>query len=907
MGFESKRVVIVACWAVAAAIGCGDDKPADPQSAWEALMGDGDVSGIATATTAPPAPPPPRFCPTGDCAREPLAFWTMDDCNTNQTLLLDFAGASIIHPAFRAVSVACVAGASLQGVKLAGKDDIVYAPDQPDFVFDQGLTIAGWIKPNSLSGTQSIARKRFDGNSSFTLAIDDRKLNFVVRLTNGKLVGVAAPIKADRMTHVAATYDGQRVRLYIDGALAAKENGAGKIAPGAGPILIGNDADGRQFKGILDEIWLNNLAAPADVVTGLTCIRKAPVATLSPAMTPPTPPNTPVAFDLAITNPSGASCPADTFEFFGQLGYLLAADQTFGYLPIGPGQTVHAPINVVAFDSGVTGSIPFQYGVVNAANFNLQATASATFVVAAAPPPTRTGCAPTPTAPVAPGGYYVNGNTVCTMDGRAHTFHGVDRPSLEWMSTGDHIALPDFQLMATWKANVVRIALNQDFWLSGSPFFDPSYVDTIDNAVAWAEMAGLDVILDLHWSDRGVLGSCPPSNGCQQLMPDANSATFWSEVATHFRFDGRVMFELYNEPHDVAWDTWRNGGPTFEGWTAVGMQQLYDTVRATGAENIVVIGGLNWAYDLSGVPANRITGHNVVYATHPYTDTGGFTRPPSDWGRAFGSLTATDPVIATEFGVLQDTACTTGYDQQLIAYLDGHFAGFTAWAWFPGGCTFPALIDDWAGTPSPTGAVVKAALLGYPDDPPASPPRALGPDVNFTFGHGPQGWDFNLFDDPSRLNLAVHPPAGVAAPALSINPADGSPDPGALQVNVHFTAFDQYVDPNVSFFNPRLNLTGKVLHARIRLVSGSFSQGAFQFHASTGDTFAYASTFFGGNALPLGVWVPVDLDLGTVTTPGFDPSQVVQIGVQFLSGFASGGGTFVDTGDAVFEIDTVTD
>ena len=205
-------------------------------------------------------------------------------------------------------------------------------------------------------------------------------------------------------------------------------------------------------------------------------------------------------------------------------------------------------------------------------------------------------------------------------------------------------------------------------------------------------------------------------------------------------------------------------------------------------------------------------------------------------------------MIATEFGVLQDTACTTGYDQQLIAYLDGHFAGFTAWAWFPGGCTFPALIDDWAGTPSPTGAVVKAALLGYPDDPPASPPRALGPDVNFTFGHGPQGWDFNLFDDPSRLNLAVHPPAGVAAPALSINPADGSPDPGALQVNVHFTAFDQYVDPNVSFFNPRLNLTGKVLHARIRLVSGAFSQGAFQFHASTGDTFAYASTFFGGNA-----------------------------------------------------------
>jgi hypothetical protein len=202
---------------------------------------------------------------------------------------------------------------------------------------------------------------------------------------------------------------------------------------------------------------------------------------------------------------------------------------------------------------------------------------------------------------------------------------------------------------------------------------------------------------------------------------------------------------------------------------------------------------------------------------------------------------------------------------------------------------------------------VKAALLGYPDDPPASPPRALGPDVNFTFGHGPMGWEFNLYDDPSRLNLAVHPAAGVTPPTLSINPADGSPDPGALQVSVHFTAFDQYVDPNVNFFIVRPNLTGKVLHARIRLVSGSFAQGGFQLHASTGDSFTYGSTFLDGAALPLGVWVPVDLDLGAVTTPGFDPSQVVQIGVQFLSGFASGGGTFADTGDTVFEIDTVTD
>jgi hypothetical protein len=913
MRIEAKRGfgLLLACCVTAGAggIGCGDDAPPARDGTWEALMGDGDLGAMPGATIAPPAiPPPPRFC--ADCTREPLAFWTLDDCNPTSTQLNDFATtSSIAHPAFRAVSVACVAGASNQGVQIGGtKDDIVYAPDQPDFVFDQGLTVAAWIEASSLTGTQSIVRKRFDGNSSFTLAIDGKKLNFVVRLTSGKLVGATATLKANRLTHVAATYDGQRAKLYIDGALAAQAAGAGKIAPGAGPILIGNDADGRQFSGIIDEIWLNTLAAPADAVAGLTCIRKAPVATLSPAMTPATPPNTPVAFDLAIQNPSSASCPADPFQFFAQLLFPLTADQTFGFASIAPGQTAHAPINVSAFDGGGSGPIPFQVFVANSANFNLQTIAGATFVLAPPPPPARTGCAPTPTAPVAPGGYYVNGNTVCTMDGRAHTLHGVDRPSLEWMSPGDHISLPDFQLMSTWKANVVRIALNQDFWLSGSPFFDPSYVDTLDNAVAWAEMAGMDVILDLHWSDRGVLGSCPPSMGCQQLMPDANSMTFWSEVATHYRFDGRVMFELYNEPHDVDWNIWRNGGITPEGWQAVGMQQLYDTVRATGAQNIVVIGGLNWAYDLSGVPANRIAGTNIIWATHPYTDTSGFTRPPSDWGRAFGFLTATDPVIATEFGVLQDNACTTGYDAQLIAYLDAHFAGFTSWAWFPGGCTFPALINDWAGTPSPTGAVVKAALLGYPPDPPASPPRPLGPDVNFAFGHGPQGWVFSDFLGGSTTNIAVATPPGVPPPALSINPNDGSPDPGSLQVNVHFTALDQYVDPNmnVSFFQSRIDLTGKQLHARVRLVSGSFG-GGVQFHASSGDSFVFTGAFFGPDQFPASVWVPITLDLTSGTSPGCDPSQIVQMGMQFFSGFSGGSATFTDSGPTVFEIDTVTD
>ncbi len=213
-------------------------------------------------------------------------------------------------------------------------------------------------------------------------------------------------------------------------------------------------------------------------------------------------------------------------------------------------------------------------------------------------PTTATGCSAATTKHVAPGGYYVSGNSVCTASGAVHLFHGVDRPSLEWSPTGQQLSAADFQLMATWKANVVRIALNQDFWIAESPLANADYPATVDAAVKWAEEAGMDVILDLHWSDAGTLGSC--KSNCQQLMADTNSIGFWADVASRYKDDGRVLFELYNEPHDVPWNVWKSGGKTSGGWTAAGMQQLYDAVRGAGAENLVVIGGLNYAFDLIG-------------------------------------------------------------------------------------------------------------------------------------------------------------------------------------------------------------------------------------------------------------------------------------------------------------------
>lgn len=305
---------------------------------------------------------------------------------------------------------------------------------------------------------------------------------------------------------------------------------------------------------------------------------------------------------------------------------------------------------------------------------------------------------PTP-QPTAPGGYYVSGASIYAADGTRHAFHGLDRPSLEWNSSGENLSESDYQAMATWGANVVRISMNQTYWLQGG-----DYQATVDQQVQWIEASGMDVILDLHWSDRAQ-GAQPG----QQRMADENSRTFWSQVAEKYKGDGRVQFELYNEPHDVSWEVWLNGGASGDGFTVVGMQGLYDAVRATGANNLVIVGGLDHAYDLKGVPSHRVKGYNIAYASHPYDFP---NKQPANWRQDWGFMASTDPVVLTEFGDISGN-CDTSYYSQLIQYADSVGASWTGWAWYVADCKFPSLIDDWSGTPTAAGAIVKAALGRY--------------------------------------------------------------------------------------------------------------------------------------------------------------------------------------------------
>lgn len=321
--------------------------------------------------------------------------------------------------------------------------------------------------------------------------------------------------------------------------------------------------------------------------------------------------------------------------------------------------------------------------------------------------------------PVAPGGYYVEGNKFKDFADNDVVFRGLARPSLEWDLAGNNITREDvFRMRSEWKSNMVRYSLNQEFWLDAAT--GPIYQAYVDRAVRWGIEAGMAVVLDLHWSmDGNPIPGLPSTTAGQREMADADSITFWQQVAEKYKDDGRVMFELYNEPFVGDIGVWRNGNLN-SGGPYAGMQQLYDAVRGTGAHNVVMIGGIDFAYDLSALsqPANRITGYNISYVTHPYVFKGN-----KDYDSLFGFLVdgGIAPVIATEggAGTTDRTAtqdCSPGFYDDFLGYFNSKGISYTGWAWHVDEtyCGFPTLLENYLGVPNPAGEKIRADMAKNP-------------------------------------------------------------------------------------------------------------------------------------------------------------------------------------------------
>jgi len=318
---------------------------------------------------------------------------------------------------------------------------------------------------------------------------------------------------------------------------------------------------------------------------------------------------------------------------------------------------------------------------------------------------------------------HVKGNQIVNKSGKNVWLQGVNIASLEWSVKGESVLRATQVSIDDWKSNIIRLPVSSEYWFGkGAEDSGTAYRKLVDDLIILAANRGAYTMLDLHHFGA----------------PRARDVDFWKDAATRYKNNSNVIFDLFNEPHSVPWNVWRDGGfvadknaPADEdnflsdeekalkakGYHSVGMQRLVDTVRETGAKNIVVVGGLDWAYDLSGIEKgfalNDKGGNGIMYSTHVYPW-------KSNWQNAIMPVAAKYPIMVGEVGANTKKMTWLPAEQQedaatwvpkMLGFIQKHKLNWTGFSFHP--AASPIMITGWDFTPTPEwGTPAKRALAG---------------------------------------------------------------------------------------------------------------------------------------------------------------------------------------------------
>ncbi len=289
----------------------------------------------------------------------------------------------------------------------------------------------------------------------------------------------------------------------------------------------------------------------------------------------------------------------------------------------------------------------------------------------------------------------ISGNQLLDINGRPMHLYGVGHPGFEYgcYINTDEFSNKVFAAMHTWNINAVRITVSSKYWLSTDAGCT-SYRTDLASAIKTAEAQHFYVIIDLQ---SGV--------NPDYITPAPDAVTFWTQFLQVYKNDPNILAELYGEPHDISFAVWRNGGPvttsTGLSYQAVGMQQLVTLANSIAPNTPLLVNGVVWGFDLSGVAAGyAINGKNIIYGTHPYDYS---NKTIDTYASSFEFLNKTYPLLVEEFGDTQ--TCNGSWLQQSMPNLAANTDGMLAWAWITTGsvCGFPLLIKAYDGTPSSYG------------------------------------------------------------------------------------------------------------------------------------------------------------------------------------------------------------
>ena len=297
-------------------------------------------------------------------------------------------------------------------------------------------------------------------------------------------------------------------------------------------------------------------------------------------------------------------------------------------------------------------------------------------------------------------------------DGRPWTPHGVvsvafnQAPTVRDQQNGlfaeayRHLNAAELKAMHAWGADSVRFQVSQPALDPQDKLYASGFLNEIEKAVVEAHAAGLSVILSVQ-DEKGSGEPNPPTP-----LPNAATGRVWQQLAPAFKTDHATMFEILNEPEPLPnppdWAAWQKS-----------MDSMIRIIRQTGATNVLIADGLNFAERLSDAPRLNDPLEQLAFADHPYPHSAE-DQTDAGWDRKFGrfAANAAAPVLITEWSDENEpnnvfAYCDSSTPEATLAflrYIDSRRVGLMAMAWdLPNQPKVPRdgrLMRDFTGTPT---------------------------------------------------------------------------------------------------------------------------------------------------------------------------------------------------------------
>jgi hypothetical protein len=148
------------------------------------------------------------------------------------------------------------------GLRFDGKTACATVADAADLRFGEEFTVESWVRPEGPRSKEPLLVKKGGSFSAYSLGIGSAVGEASIGTTAGGREAVSgSSLEAKVWRHLAATFDGAKLRLYVGGALIATRAVASPNASGLGSLTIGCDRLlGTHFTGRIDEARVYNRA-----------------------------------------------------------------------------------------------------------------------------------------------------------------------------------------------------------------------------------------------------------------------------------------------------------------------------------------------------------------------------------------------------------------------------------------------------------------------------------------------------------------------------------------------------------------------------------------------------------------------------------------------------------------------